>query len=212
MLMVPTARPGGRKRLSNLLVFRTKSDSHLATTAKQHSERPPTMPGPDETPAIMRTAPTQDEVGVSSKRRSTFLLPRRPKTPKKPQRRQEAGSQTSTPRVTFDGGDGASESSLIPNSPPTYDDAAGSQLAVPLSRVSDSSRSDGSSGDHTIYGQTTTVTQTTHTTTTFFKLPRRKRRRARCFRCLLNPNRPRLASGTRLTSPLPPSRTGTHSL
>jgi hypothetical protein len=57
--------------------------------------------------------------------------------------------------------------------PPAYGDESNSALALPVSRVSESSRSDGSSGDHGIYA-TTTTTHTVSTTTTFFRLPRRK--------------------------------------
>lgn len=59
--------------------------------------------------------------------------------------------------------------------PPPYGDDATSTLALPLNRLSDSSRSDVSSGDHGVYA-TTTTTHTVHTTTTLFRLPRRRKR------------------------------------
>lgn len=66
--------------------------------------------------------------------------------------------------------------------PPPYGDESNSSLALPVSRLSDSSRSDGSSGDHGIYAQTTTTTtHTVSTTTTFFKLPRRKKDKGPLF-------------------------------
>lgn len=88
----------------------------------------------------------------------------------------ETAPSGSKSRVTFDeplrpstqaGGNG--------NSPPAYGDDATSALALPVTRLSESSRSDGSSGDHGVYATTTTTTHTVHTTTTFFRLPRRKK-------------------------------------
>lgn len=60
------------------------------------------------------------------------------------------------------------------HSPPEYGDEAGTTLALPVNRLSESSRSDGSSGDR-VYGSTTTTTHTVHTTTTFFRLSRRRK-------------------------------------
>ena len=64
--------------------------------------------------------------------------------------------------------------------PPAYGDEAGSAMALPIARLSESSRSDGSSGDHGVYASTTT-THTISTTTTFFRLPRRRRDRGSLF-------------------------------
>lgn len=58
--------------------------------------------------------------------------------------------------------------------PPAYGEVSHTSLALPPSRLSESSRSDASSGDHGIYAETTT-THTVSTTTTFFRLPRRKK-------------------------------------
>ncbi|KIH88686.1 guanyl-nucleotide exchange factor [Sporothrix brasiliensis 5110] len=60
------------------------------------------------------------------------------------------------------------------HSPPEYGDEAGTTLALPVNRLSESSRSDGSSGDR-VYGSTTTTTHTVSTTTTFFRLSRRRK-------------------------------------
>lgn len=60
-------------------------------------------------------------------------------------------------------------------SPPAYGDEASSALALPVNRLSESSRSDASSGDQGVYATTTTTTHTVQTTTTFFRLPRRKK-------------------------------------
>ena len=64
--------------------------------------------------------------------------------------------------------------------PPAYGDDFNSSLALPVSRLSESSRSEGSLGDHGVYA-TTTTTHTVSTTTTFFRLPRRKKNRGPLF-------------------------------
>ena len=82
--------------------------------------------------------------------------------------------EDSTPRkqsVTFDDRRRPASSS---HPPPEYGEDHTSTLALPVNRLSESSRSDASSGG--VYGSTTTTTHTVHTTTTFFKLPRRKRK------------------------------------
>jgi hypothetical protein len=65
--------------------------------------------------------------------------------------------------------------------PPAYGDDTSSMLAIPANRLSESSRSDASSGDHGVYATTTTTTHTVQTTTTFFHLPRRKKTPAPMF-------------------------------
>lgn len=64
--------------------------------------------------------------------------------------------------------------------PLAYSDESNSALALPVSRVSESSRSDESSGDRGIYAATMT-THTVSTTTTFFRLPRRKKDKGPLF-------------------------------
>lgn len=64
--------------------------------------------------------------------------------------------------------------------PPAYGDESSSSLAIPVTRLSDSSRSDDSSGSHRLYAKTTT-THTISTTTTFFKLKRRKKNKGPLF-------------------------------
>ncbi len=150
--------------------------------------------GPSVTaPAIITTAPTVEQFDVMPKRKSTFTLPRRRKNPDpldplpaKPSRKSLSDgpsnsgreSITSTPtnqsarvsRITFD----EPEKLRSTVAPPAYGDDTGSTLALPVSRLSESSRSDGSLGDHGVYA-TTTTTHTVSTTTTFFRLPRRKK-------------------------------------
>jgi hypothetical protein len=87
----------------------------------------------------------------------------------------EAMPSGSRNRITFDEPEHRpSTNSLFP-SPPAYGDEGGSTLALPINRMSESSRSDGSSNEHGVYATTTTTTHTVQTTTTFFRLPRRKK-------------------------------------
>ncbi|KAK8058650.1 hypothetical protein PG994_009098 [Apiospora phragmitis] len=66
---------------------------------------------------------------------------------------------------------------LSQTEPPAYGDENGSALALPVNRLSESERSEGSASDHGVYGSTTTTTTTqTTSTTTFFRLPRRKQK------------------------------------
>ncbi|KAA8563795.1 hypothetical protein EYC84_011810 [Monilinia fructicola] len=85
----------------------------------------------------------------------------------------ESGPSSSKHRVTFDEPDRPVTHGN--GSPPAYGDEATSALALPVNRLSESSRSDASSGDHGVYATTTTTTHTVQTTTTFFRLPRRKK-------------------------------------
>lgn len=84
------------------------------------------------------------------------------------------------PHVSFEDPPRGSASSLRGSAPPAYGDESSSSLALPVTRLSESSRSDGSSGENGIYA-TTTTTHTIHTTTTFFRLPRRKRDKGPLF-------------------------------
>ena len=86
----------------------------------------------------------------------------------------EGGPSRGRSRVTFDEPD-RPVTHAANSSPPPYGDEANTALALPVNRLSESSRSDGSSADHGVYATTTTTTHTVHTTTTFFRLPRRKR-------------------------------------
>ncbi|KAL8760654.1 MAG: hypothetical protein Q9184_003169 [Pyrenodesmia sp. 2 TL-2023] len=186
-----------RPQRFSLLRFRHASDSQLSRTARsQVTDRSPPMP---TTPSIITTAPTLESFDSSQKRRSTFLLPRRQRISVPPQTlsnkpsnlslmsnvpssdRDGAGSTSYNPsarasRITFD--EPGRERASIP--PPAYGDDAHSTLALPVSRMSESSRSDGSSGEHGVYA-TTTTTHTVSTTTTFFRLPRRKKNKGPLF-------------------------------
>lgn len=150
-------------------------------------------------PAIITTAPTMEQFDLAQKRKSTFTLPRRRKThdpirplSSKPSRKSLSDgpsnsgrdSVVSNPvnqsarvsRITFD----EPEKSRSTGAPPAYGDDTNSSLALPVSRLSESSRSDGSLGEHGVYA-TTTTTHTVSTTTTFFRLAKRKKAKGPLF-------------------------------
>ena len=154
---------------------------------------------PCTAPSIITTAPTLDQFDLTQKRKSTFTLPRRRKAPdpfrslsSRPSRKSlsegtsNSGQESalSTPgnqsarmsRITFD----EPERLRGTGPPPAYGDDTNSSLALPISRLSESSRSEGSLGDNRVYA-TTTTTHTVSTTTTFFRLPRRKRKKGPLF-------------------------------
>ena len=145
-------------------------------------------------PSIITTAPTQDTIGISQKRKSLYSLPLRAKSPngqentstmKSPvkdsfsKRSRNTNVSPGRPslqsaRITFD------EPGKHRETPPAYGDESNSALALPVSRLSESSRSDESGGDHGVFA-TTTTTHTVSTTTTFWRLPRRKKDKGPLF-------------------------------
>ena len=183
----PDLPPPRRQRFS-MLKYRHASDPQISKTAKdQETLRLPPMPA---APSIITTAPT-DSFGDPQKRKSTLTLPRRSR-PELPRTLSTQRSQKSlSDRMSESGqrnGDSVasnqSESRIASdetekvkrlNAPPPYGDESNSSLALPVSRLSESSRSDGSLGDQALYASTTT-THTVSTTTTFFRLPRRKKK------------------------------------
>lgn len=151
-------------------------------------------------PTIITTAPTMEQPDVMQKRKSTFTLPRRRKfpdpikslsatpsrksladEPSHPGRRDNisipANQSARVSRITFD----EPEKLRSTIAPPAYGDDTNSSLALPVSRLSESSRSDGSLGDHRVYATTTTTHTVSTTTTTFFRLPRRKKPKGPLF-------------------------------
>ncbi|KAI4192095.1 MAG: hypothetical protein LQ348_003267 [Seirophora lacunosa] len=187
----------GRPQRFSLLRFRHASDSQLSRAARDQTMTPP-PPVPDA-PSIIATAPTLESFDPIQKRRSAFLLPRRQKPTDAPHLLSNKPSKMSLKGNISNGGhDGAGFSSSNPSArtsritfdqperprgsipPPAYGDDAHSTLALPVSRLSESSRSDGSSGENGIYA-TTTTTHTVSTTTTFFRLPRRKKKKGPLF-------------------------------
>ncbi|KAK0651954.1 hypothetical protein B0T16DRAFT_90673 [Cercophora newfieldiana] len=187
----PIQQETHKHRRFSMLRFRNASDSQLAAKAKLHAaaQTAPPVPRP---PEIITTAPTFNEQGprrqssrlnFAARIRKSGEMPRtEPASDLLEERGQGRGNkqmervpEEGTPgkqSVTFDEPRRPASSS---HPPPAYGEDHSSTLALPVNRLSESSRSDASSGDR-VYGSTTTTTHTVHTTTTFFKLPRRKRK------------------------------------
>ncbi|KAL2133560.1 hypothetical protein VTI74DRAFT_2172 [Chaetomium olivicolor] len=176
-----------KHRRFSMLRFRNASDSQLAAKAKLHAaaQNPPPVPPP---PEIITTAPTFPSLAPrkkSSRMNFTGRLRRSGELPRTEQTDEANNGLTVHERiypvpdqssrakhsVSFDETNRPTSSHIHP--PPPYGDEQSSALALPPNRLSESSRSDASSGDR-VYGSTTTTTHTVHTTTTFFRLPRRK--------------------------------------
>ncbi|KAL8707877.1 MAG: hypothetical protein Q9220_007161 [cf. Caloplaca sp. 1 TL-2023] len=191
--------PQIRPQRFSLLKFRHASDPQLSRTARAQVEvhQPPMPTG--VAPTIITTAPTMEMPRTIQKRRSAFLLSRRQKPVEASSTLKSKQSNVSlTDSAQIVSTDGAEPQSRISNAPhsrvtlggshgdrasiapPAYGDVAGSTPALPVSRLSESSRSDGSSGDHGVFA-TTTTTHTVSTTTTFFRLPRRKKNKGPLF-------------------------------
>ncbi|KAG9231295.1 hypothetical protein BJ875DRAFT_498433 [Amylocarpus encephaloides] len=196
-----------KHRRFSMLRFRHASDPQLSARARLHAadsaqnEAPPLPPPPE----IITTAPTMDlNVAKPAKKKSRVRFPGRTKSTmdthleepsksiakpeknekiEKKERRKtmsESAASGSKGRVTFDEPNRPS-TQTHGSSPPAYGDDSSSALALPITRLSESSRSDGSSGEHGVYATTTTTTHIIHTTTTFFRLPRRKKTPAPLF-------------------------------
>ncbi|KAI1345510.1 hypothetical protein F5Y01DRAFT_56607 [Xylaria sp. FL0043] len=156
-----------RHRRFSMLRFRNASDSQLSTRLKQqqHAEKPPPMPAP---PAIITTAPTLNSLGsASSNKKSSVRIPqlrmRRSvdvprsqqdhrvkilsgaKKEKKTIMSQHTESAASKHSVTFEE---PSKSAQMPTAP-TIPEDHGSSFVTPAHRLSESSRSESSSMEHT---------------------------------------------------------------
>ena len=169
-----------RNRRFSLLKFRHASDSQLS--ASYRAAEPPPVPNLP-TPTIIMTAPTMDKLDRPAKDQS----PKKKSRHKLFSRKSHLGPSLEKPAVSSrslakaSAGDAPTGEHVsfqeplrlpgAPGAPPAYGDDSGTALALPVARLSESSRSDGS-GD--IYAQTTT-THTISTTTTLFRLPRRKK-------------------------------------
>ena len=156
-------------------------------------------------PSIITTAPTLDNIETAKKTASK--LPRRHGAITGNQAGESlvAGEhslasmrQRIAPRA-MNGNLRSQRETTLSAAPPPYGDETSSALALPISRMSESSHSDGSSNDQRIFA-TTTTTHTVSTTTTFFRIPRRKRDKGHLF-----PLPPRVQSD--LSPPADPTRT-----
>lgn len=149
-------------------------------------------------PAIITTAP--DGLEPCQRRKPTLTLPRRntaadepgPLLSKAPRKTFSDKASTWTRRTgdSLGGRDSVRKSRITlddpekapqTSAPPPYGDESNTALAVPVARLSESSKSDRSSGDHGVYATTTTTTHTVSTTTTFFRLPGRKKNKGPLF-------------------------------
>ncbi|KAK0720489.1 hypothetical protein B0H67DRAFT_633815 [Lasiosphaeris hirsuta] len=159
-----------KHRRFSMLRFRNASDSQLAAKAKLHAaaEKAPPLPRP---PEIITTAPTFDDL-VPRKQTSRLNFAARIRRSGEISRTEQLDeSNERFGRRTRQ----MSQAARVISCPPAYGEDHSSTLALPVNRLSESSRSDASSGDR-VYGSTTTTTHTVSTTTTFFKLSRRKRK------------------------------------
>ncbi|KIX97618.1 uncharacterized protein Z520_06396 [Fonsecaea multimorphosa CBS 102226] len=185
------------QRLS-LLGLRHASDPQLSTRFKNEEISPSNDVPP---PTIITTAPTTNEfdepIQKPSKRR---LFARAPSPFRKSHSFRRTILDPLKSTATEDGQDekgSLAKPGILKEStsferlprpktghsggePPAYGDESSSSLAIPITRLSESSRSDDSSGDHHVYAKTTT-THTISTTTTFFKLKRRKKNKGPLF-------------------------------
>lgn len=183
-----------RPQRFSLLKFRYASEPQLSSRykEKENSMNPPPPP------KIITTAPTthhsEDHVlknrerllprsfasfrrkSVAMKQETPFGIPGRAPSPQQP-------GATSTPNLTRALSDNSpwtnkNETQDGP-SPPAYGDDSNSALALPITRLSESSRSEGSSGSHKVYAQTTTTHHFIETTTTIFKLKRKAKKQSK---------------------------------
>lgn len=151
-------------------------------------------------PKIITTAPTSSEMDDTPKpaKRKLFARASSPFRKSNVKKEEMADSPTEEHTVPRSRGNGSALANMILQentsferlprikpangvlSPPAYGDESSSSLAIPVTRLSDSSRSDDSAGEHHVYAKTTT-THTISTTTTFFKLKRRKKDKGPLF-------------------------------
>ncbi|KAH0273865.1 hypothetical protein KCU91_g5666, partial [Aureobasidium melanogenum] len=186
---IQTATPATAR--FSMLRWRHFSDGQLSAKAKLHADAEKTPPVPQvplqhqsqtpvPNPQIITTAPTMDEhnhpVQRPRKSKSPFKRQISKLSPAK-QRRESTEERRSWRR-----GRSVDIDRLVPDSaaPPPYGDESSSALALPVTRLSDSSGEQRSSGEHVTYA-TTTTTHTISTTTTLFRLPRRNKKNKSLF-------------------------------
>ena len=159
-------------------------------------------------PSIVTTAPRESLEAIRT-RNSLFTLPRRHRPSELTGSVSSKRSKTSlSGMASMIGANSSARDSRITfeepdrlkglTAPPAYGDDSSSSLALPISRLSESSRSEGSLGDHRVYA-TTTTTHTVSTTTTFFRLPRRKKNKGPLFPLPVKISTPDSSQSTALT-------------
>ncbi|KAI5919096.1 hypothetical protein F4810DRAFT_688843 [Camillea tinctor] len=210
-----------KHRRFSMLRFRNASDSQLSARLKQQqqAEKPPPLPQP---PSIITTAPTADvnpskkppRIKMPMRIRRSSDIPRGDHelssklafSPgnKKEKRRivnprtsssASASASTSKQTVTFEE-PRRPHTSISP--PPNHEDQ-GPALCLPVTRFSESSRSDRSSFDHGLSMQLPTAS-----TSSFFRLPRRKQKQPEPLFPLGHlPQKPKMPALTMTTSNTP---------
>ena len=183
----------------SLLKFRHASDPQLSSTFRRSvAPAVPDLPPP----TIITTSPTTNHLDPPAKKaHRTSIFSRDRKTPRQSRSRDRL-------KASLEIRPGSTQSLITPStlslanvekssehntqvsphlvnspdvlSPPAYGDETNSALALPVTRFSESSKSDGSSEGPRVYAQTTT-THVVSTTTTFFRLPRRKKDKGPLF-------------------------------
>ncbi|KAI6246767.1 hypothetical protein HI914_04927 [Erysiphe necator] len=187
----PTRQESIRPKRFRIMRLGHASESQLSTKARFHAQSisPPPMPQKPELVSktsnfdtISRKLSPHKNREKKLRRRSQTTLgklleqsPRNHKVKKLASKiTEEISSSSIIPEGTGSASFGTGQFTTQIG-PPAYGDITSSTLALPLNRLSDSSRSDLSSGDHGMYASTTTTTHTVQTTTTFFRLPRRRK-------------------------------------
>ncbi|CAK7264101.1 hypothetical protein SEPCBS119000_000827 [Sporothrix epigloea] len=187
-------------RRFSLLRFRNASDSQLAARARQQAQEAdtglaPPMPNP---PEIVMTAPTFELDAFPQKRRPRVKLPgltRKSSDLPRINDVEEPSGRKSNPFGSWSRregrksmiaplpSDGKQPAIVLNEADPTQQQQqptsesrgeSSTTLALPVNRLSESSRSDGSSGDRA-HGSTTLATHKGQTASTFFRLPRRRK-------------------------------------
>ncbi|ORY71547.1 uncharacterized protein BCR38DRAFT_454050 [Pseudomassariella vexata] len=182
-----------KHRRFSMLRFRNASDSQLSARlkAQQQVEKPPPMPRhgslmPQKKPSRMKLAtmrmrksadlPRLEQDTPKLMRISTNKQDRRKTMTGLSEDSSQQSSENGKQMVTFEEPRRRPQTSAASQPgpmPPDHSNEHNSQQPVLTNRLSESERSEGSSGEHGVY-QTTTTTTHTVSTTTFFRLPRRK--------------------------------------
>ncbi|KAI0396198.1 hypothetical protein F5Y17DRAFT_420765 [Xylariaceae sp. FL0594] len=171
-------------RRFSMLRFRNASDSQLSARWKQQqqAEKPPPMPEP---PAIITTAPTLRTLGNTANKKSGIRNPLRiRRSSDMPRHHQEPGTGSRL-RVLSGGKKNKAEDQSAHSTPAKQaehpqasplsaasvaSEAQSATLALPRNRLSESSRSESGSADHTVHSQHTA------STSSMFRFGRRKQK------------------------------------
>lgn len=187
-------------RRFSIMRFRHASDSQLSAKAKEHAAgSAPPVPAIPTAPAIITTAPTLDNLQLQQSSKKKGILQqfarRRlsfdPESADRPHLRKSMDKKISSdhkrgafgylrgPYPVIDE-PGRLSTTQLPGALPESSHEAQSTLSLPVPRMSDSSRSDGSSGDHVTFTNAPKL-QITSNANARFRFPRRNKQRASLF-------------------------------